>query len=421
MRARRTHRTFWLVLLAVLAAIVGLNLGVDPYGMVHQVSLTAKGPLRLCGQPVRRGIKAVQIAKGGWDGLALGSSRIEWGFDPDLPAIGEMRFYNGGMPVMTAVELEAMLGYAHASTKPQLIIIDMDPITFARGGSDKGLKDFAESPLAGKPAFSLIAAYAFNYRSSLEALRWLFMPLREHKDVCKLNGARYMGMRNVRVDHRQNFDKILAKSLRKATFEARFSNIEDAERRMSSLIGKLTRVAKDGVHIYLFLPPVHVAVHEHIARLGWEANLRRYRRALVAAVEAANVKVETPPRKASATKIRLWDFSGYNAMTTEPVPGLQSAVGAKMLWYYDPFHITPRAMQVLYCRMRDGMPLACQNTELPTFGREVSSSNIGAHEEEETSARSAYLATHPELTAYMNERAEEASKSDEIDVGPESE
>ncbi len=332
-----------------------------------------------------------------------------------------MRFYNGGMPVMTAVELEAMLGYAQASTKPQLVIIDMDPITFARGGSDKGLEDFASSPLAGKPAFSLIAAYAFNYRSSLEALRWLFLPLREHKDVCKLNGARYMGMRNVRVDHRQNFDKILAKSLSKATFEARFSNIEDAERRMSSLIGKLTRVAKDGVHVYLFLPPVHVAVYDHIVRMGWEDNLRRYRRTLVAAVEEANVKIETPPRKASATKIRLWDFSGYNAMTTERVPGLQSAAGAKMFWYYDPFHITPRAMQALYCRMRDGMPLACHDGELPAIGRELSPGNIAAHEEEEASARMAYLAAHPELTAYMDERAEEARKSDEIDGGPESE
>lgn len=95
-----------------------------------------------------------------------------------------------------------------------------------------------------------------------------------------------------------------------------------------------------------------------------------WKRALVRIVD------ENPASQASAAPVELWDFSGYNEITVEPVPAA-SDKGRSMHWYWEAGHYKREVGELALARMlrssgEDGPAPAA-------FGVKLSGQNIDRH------------------------------------------
>ena len=84
------------------------------------------------------------------------------------------------------------------------------------------------------------------------------------------------------------------------------------------------------IDLRLFISPVHARYLELYREVGWWPAFEAWKRALVQAVadEAAGSAGDAFP---------LWDFSGYNRITAEPLPS-GSDLGTTMRWYLESSH-----------------------------------------------------------------------------------
>lgn len=83
-----------------------------------------------------------------------------------------------------------------------------------------------------------------------------------------------------------------------------------------------------GVGLIVFTPPYHADYLEMLHRLGLWASFESWQRTLADTVDAA---------KQRGVNISLFDFSGYNPVTTEPVPPPDDRT-SQMRWYWEPGH-----------------------------------------------------------------------------------
>jgi hypothetical protein len=91
----------------------------------------------------------------------------------------------------------------------------------------------------------------------------------------------------------------------------------------------------------------------------------------------------------------LWDFGGYNAVTSEPVPA--AGAGIRMRWFNDPVHYTTRAGRAIEDRI---LNLSSREpTALADFGEKIVLSAIGQHFDERRLEHRRYSDANPRTRA----------------------
>jgi hypothetical protein len=81
--------------------------------------------------------------------------------------------------------------------------------------------------------------------------------------------------------------------------------------------------------------------------------------------------------------VRLWDFSGFDAVSTEPVPTLVKRK-VDMLWFWEPAHFKRAVGERILAAIYDGVA---------GYGAQLTPGIISAHLAAETAARDEWLAT----------------------------
>jgi hypothetical protein len=140
--------------------------------------------------------------------------------------------------------------------------------------------------------------------------------------------------------------------------------------------------AGKGVQIHLFISPIHAALLTLIQELGLQTQYNDWARALVAAVARVNADIEL------AEPLVLWDFSGYNTITTEPVP----AEGARMQWWRDPPHYQSIVGDMIITRLLGRNSTV---TIPPDFGIQLTPANIESVIADRSSAAQRYMEVVP--------------------------
>jgi hypothetical protein len=133
--------------------------------------------------------------------------------------------------------------------------------------------------------------------------------------------------------------------------------------------------------------PSHARQAEIINFLGLDQLYQRWIGDLACLL--ADEAIAQPNRQAFS----LWDFSGYNAVTTERVPPAGSP--ARMRWYNDPVHYTYRAGWAIVDRIL-GLS-ASEPSELSEFGEQVTVANVKQHFDKRQQGRQAYMDAQPEI------------------------
>ena len=97
-------------------------------------------------------------------------------------------------------------------------------------------------------------------------------------------------------------------------------------------LAKMIEIARrDHIDLRLFISPTH-AVHSEVLRIaGLWPEFEGWKRQLVALLD------EDAQRHPGQRAIPLWDFSGYNSITTEPVPPSGDKT-SRMKWYWESSH-----------------------------------------------------------------------------------
>lgn len=304
--------------LVLLGAFVWL---IDPYGISGAPAipgLNAEKPSRF--DYGGRAVRAYYLAQDEYDVVLLGSSRVMVGLDPDDPAFGSARVFNAGLPGTNMAEVRAVADYVFANQSPRQVILGVDFLMFSTMRDTSG--DFEQSAFAGTPNLIVYLRRALSYAAISDAAETL---------VFNLNGERSEQRADGFVDRRINLaDGYNARQAIIRTLQDKF--LVDPETyggfsydpsRTREVGALAARMCEEDRELLVFVTPIHAWQLEAIYQLGLGLAYERWRRDLVETLEGHSCAA-------------LWDFSGFNSVTSEPVPQ-----DGPMQGYFETSHFTP--------------------------------------------------------------------------------
>lgn len=313
-------------------------------------------------------VKAYEMRRIRPDVLLLGNSRVDTALDPTNAAL--LRFsgkaYNAALTGGTLYESLRYLQHAHALRPTKLAVLGLDKGMFeslSQPDFDEGILSVATDGHAnGFPASNLIRTTL-----SLDTLGASWRTLRRQQEPF-LREFRADGMRaseyadhavQIEGGYRSVFGKTLIKSAKVGS-----DALHAVERKRAFVHFRrlLDFCRAEKIDLRLFIHPVHAWTEENNSALGRSASVENWKRELV----------KTLGDEAGATNppFPLWDFSGYNTITTESVPKGNDRA-ARMQYYWEPLHYTHVAGNLILDRIFNSPGVVPADFGVPLTGKNV--------------------------------------------------
>ena len=388
-------KTLVLSVLASLLIVAGINMAVNPFALFPADGIKGFNQRKTEFFKHIRLVKAYEMRRLRPDVLLLGNSRVDMALDPTHAALQRVsgKAYNAALTGGTLYESLRYLQHAHALNPTKLAVLGLDKgmfETLTQPDFDEGvLTAAADGRLNGFPVSNLIRTTL-----SLDTLGASWRTIRRQQELY-LREFRADGMRMPEnADHaiqreggyRLVFGKTLIKSV-----EVESETILAAERMRSFVHFRrlLDFCRAEKIDLRLYIHPVHAWTTENYFALGQMENFDGWKRALVEILIDEGGVVNAP--------FPLWDFSGYNAVTTEGVPGADDRV-ARMRYYWEPLHYTKLVGDLILDQIFN---LSDPNRLAPMdFGTLLLGNNIDQYIEKSRSDRRRYV------DAFANDIAE---------------
>jgi len=399
MSAAARYLWLWVMsTLALLFAVVAVNLVVDPYGLFRMVDVPGLNRIKSqAGERAalfkRTGVERMRPAS-----LVLGNSRAEIGFDPESPAWPESArpVFNLALPGAAVAAVAGELAEALRSASPRLVVVGLDFLDFrvdplsdetftAQPGdadSFRGLRDRAAALLtlnALADSLATIRAQHEPYPASLTDAG--FNPKRDYIGVSRREG--YFAM------FRQRDQENARAYLRgpKSVFQTgkRPAPAFDA---VDNIIA-LARAR--GIALRLVLYPYHVHTLTLFQLTGLWPAYEDWKRELVRRVDAARGTMD----------IELWDFTGFSPYTEEQVPR-PGDTRTELQWYWEAGHFKKSLGDLLLANMFD------KRNNHEQWGRRLGERNLDEILRQQREARDDYVRAHPDDVAALETLVAEA-------------
>ena len=403
-----THRV-WIVrtlaAVVVLIVAVGLfNLLVDPYDLYRLVKVPGINANKAAATHQERLAKPLQVRFFKPHGLALGSSRVAVGIDPQHPGWDPLAapVFNYALTSATIAELAARLEEAARVTSLRQVVAGLDFFMFNAYNPETGWRESEQASLSW-PVATLLTSPALV--DSWETLR---------KQDAKTNpgvlangqvGRTFNLRRVARYGHRKGFENYERMFFEGSLFppparEYGFADKATGKRSFDSFQKLLEVTRQKNIDLHLFISPVHARMLEVYRQANlWEI-FEEWKRQLVAAVEAHNA------RYPGGKPVQLWDFSGINSITTEPVPPAGDRQAA-MRWYWEASHYKAETGDLILDRIfacrRDGSMLP------DDFGVMLTRDNLEPHLVENRAAQAQWRRQNPQDVAEIEANGRESA------------
>lgn len=361
-----------LTLLLSLLLVAGFNRVVNPYGIFSGPEIAALNRDKPETLTRQRMSKAYGVASRKPEAIILGTSRA-LALDPEHPHWAKLRAYNLALTSSSIYEQWRYLQHAQAINPLQEVVIGMDYFMF---NSQTG-KNFREARLAVKPDGSAqrnLGGYEMNdlmagvlslsaLRSSLATIEQqgkVHDPVREKRERIISNGG-----------HRGLFSEMERDLFQ--TYAGTSGQRNYAEIGSYDAPGSMRRILRlaqqENIRLTLFISPSHARMWEVWRIVGLSKTLEGWKQALV---EANGEEA----KRAGKTPFPLWDFSGYNSVTTERLP-THNEVEQLMFGYWEGSHYTEEVGTMIFDRL---FGFAESVAGFPQdFGVALTSQNIEAH------------------------------------------
>jgi hypothetical protein len=375
--------------LALLVAVVAVNLVVDPYGLFRIVDLPGLNRIKS-----QAGERAALFKRAGVErmrpaGLVLGNSRAEIGFDPESPAWPESArpVFNLALPGAGIAAVADKLAEALRSSSPRLVVVGLDFLDFRVDPSSD--ESFTAQPANADPfrewrdraaalltlnaladSLATIRAQHEPYAASLTDAG--FNPKRDYIGVSRREG--YFAM--FRQRDQENARAYLLGP--KSVFQAgkRPAPAFDA---VDNIIA-LARAR--GITLRLVLYPYHVHTLMLFQLTGLWTAYEDWKRELVGRVDAARGTMD----------VELWDFTGFSPYTSEPVPRPGDS-RTELQWYWEAGHFKKSLGDLLLADVFD----ARSNHE--PWGRRLTARNLDEILRDQRVARDEFRRGNPDDVA----------------------
>lgn len=379
---RRYLLIFACVTAGVMALLAGFNALVDPHAIMGTWAIEGfnaeKPRLDSFGG---RAAKSVALAQGDWQGVVLGTSRVELGIDPDDPAFGGLRVYNAALKGTNFVETEAVAAFALGRNKLSLAVIGLDFLAFNAYRGVSG--DYGESLFAGRSWGALALRDVLSETTFEHAIQTVTENFEGSHAPGRANGFHDKANELRAYTASRAFDATLRNNF--LVNPETYGDFALDEGRIDAFRRTLSMIVKRGVRVALFIPPVHARMLEAKWQLGLFPDYEKWKRELTMIVAAMNR--ELPPEQ----KLVLWDFSSFGGVASEPVP---TEPEARMQWFWDNSHSTRALGHLVLERILNG-------AAADGFGRVLEPTTIERTLAEIRAERAEYVARFPDDVAHI--------------------
>lgn len=383
-RTRRYLRVLVGALGFSLVALAGLAFAIDPWGIWHDVSIEGLNQHKISTWKNQWLHKTSVIACRKPDALLLGSSRA-LALSPAHPSLRQHaeRPYNAGINGSGIEDLRRAFRFAQNIEAQRVAIIGIDFFMFGTAGQSGPREQERLDWFSKNPGCWPDPADRFPTLLSTDAVRASLRTIRRQRALHRESYTRpdgTWGAGELLHDIARGRQRRIFRST-EASMLPFYQNLADEERVRAGLdiLRSLLEDTRDAnVQTHVFISPFHARIGELMDRVGrWEA-FEDWKRGVVEIAEAAGVEP-------------VWDFSGYNAVTTERVPS-EGNTQTAMRWYWDSSHYAPSAGTAILSRMLgDSID---DRADVADFGVQMTSANVEGHLARIRSDRERYRREH---------------------------
>ncbi|MCT7988535.1 hypothetical protein [Laspinema olomoucense] len=379
MSDHKDYRRYGLRLLTVtavfLALIAGFNGFFDPYQVIGTPTIKRLNQVKREKDIQVRLFKTVAVNQIEAKSLFLGSSRTEFGLDTNHPGLRDLQpGYNLAITGGNMYEVRRYFDHAIA-TQPEVkeIILSLDFFMFNQ--AKKNTPDFREERLGTRNLFVgdlfevLLSKPAFI--SSLRTLKNSFSRP-NNPGFFYEDGRRNPDSTIEQVYFNQGviprFRMVLRDFLVRPDLYGTYQLSVDY---LNDLNAVITTSQQRGIRLHLFISPSHALQWEAIRVAGLWSEFEDWKRALV----------NLSP---------IWDFSGYNSMTTE-------AIADPMQYYIESSHYRKELGDLVLNRILDYRP----ETVPSDFGILLTPTNLETHLEQIRRDRELWAQENPKWVEFV--------------------
>lgn len=386
-----------------LFLVASFNFVVDPrkiFAVVNIKGFNSEKPFIL--NAGLRKLKSIEIERGNYDTIFLGTSRTKHGLNPLHPVFNSSKVYNAALSGTSIYETFRAFEFANKQSNLDTVVIGLDAISFYSGKTIGG--DYNESKFSkSHNDLKIISNEIFSKNKVIESLLTINFNLEDKRDEHITSGF-FTRKDSTKYTLRELFTKTLEEFLAR---EDLYPGLYDSPERIE-LLKEIFNQRKDNTKLYLFISPVHAFQLEGMDSINRFSKFEQWKRDLVKAVE------EDAEKNPNKQPIVLWDFSGYNSFTTEKIPPAGSK--EKMKWYWESSHYKNELGDIILDTMFNNHS---KNKDAPKdFGVVINSDNIESHLEKIRTEQARYKQNFPQEVEEVKRLAREtapvrkASKTD---------
>lgn len=388
----------YFIIFSIAAVLTGLSLAgfnwlVDPYWIFGAPKIAGFNAYKTRLDPNERIFKIVNLARQQPTVVLLGTSRTDVGLSPLHPVFAGKKTLNLAMSAQPYSETRALLDLLDQKKTRQAII---------------GMDFFVANDLLIPPRNIVSENYSSNRRLelliSISTLRDSIMTLIPVNQLTAygLNEYTDAGQRgyNIKAPAKGNHGTFISNERGylldmytpppNCTFE--FDTLHHGQSQMDHARAMLERAYRENIDLRLFISPSHARQWETLAAAGLWDKWEEWKRRLTKMNEDEAEKAKRPA-------FPIWDFSGYNSISTETLPTLDDATNL-MRNYFDSSHYTPTVGNLVLDRI---FSYHTQERNLPDdFGVLITSANLNTHLARIRAEREQYRRTHPGDVAEIN-------------------
>jgi hypothetical protein len=338
------------------------------------------------GERIRR---ASQIRRGKYDIIVLGSStvrRLELGH----PAFQSRSAYKLMIMGTNFYELYQIFRFVRRHQPHSELIVALDFFSFSNRKTVSG--DFEDSFFSQRNPRLLKFNYLLSYSVLAGSIKTVMASYRNRgtnqnpDPTAPPNPAPGSG------SLRNRFFRYLFHGLTGVRGE--LSPDTYGEDRILMLKALMEECRRNGIQLHIYVSPLHALRMESLYVLGLWPTYARWLRDLARVTDESNrVNPDLPP-------IELWDFSGYNSVTTADLPAADD-LAANMLWWVDYEHFQRQLSDVILDTIMHHQEPA--RPRPADFGIILTPQNVESHLAEMAAAQEQYQQTHPQEVKEIEE------------------
>ena len=352
---------YWCFLACLL--MISTNLIIDPHRIFRMVEIDNVNEQKpRMGSGGLRKVKSIEIEKGDYDTLIIGTSRAMEGLDPLSSLWPSKKVYNAALSKSNIYEINQVFQFSNEVQPIKSVVFGLDFLSFSgkpRVDGDFNLSLFANKlkpEIYFKSLFSsqqLIRSWkTFQFNNKGNQLNVSYTPqgFRETKSFAAFNKKTF------RKNLRDNFDS--------------YQRLDYQTSQLKAFEDIVIHCLENNIKLYLFISPIHVQNLEAMRIAGHFPTFEQWKKDLVNVVEKANSNVK------SSQKVELWDMTGYNTITMETIPN--SNQKSPLKWYIDSAHYRPEVGNLIIDLVINGKSV--EKTNIPEdFGVVINKDNIDQH------------------------------------------